>query len=384
VTGVSVGVLNESSERENRVALDPDAVARLTKAGRTVLLEPGAGAAASFRDSAYVAAGATLTERSEILSHCDVLAVIARPSDETLSALHEGQTIIGLLEPLRDPSIFATLAANGVTAAAFELVPRTLTRTQSMDALSSQASTAGYRAAIVAAESFGRYLPMMITAAGTARPASAIVIGAGVAGLQAIGTLARLGAVVTGYDVRPASRTEVESLGANFLTSSIAEGAAGGGYARAMTAEELASQQDELSQALTTFDIVITTAKVPGRTPPMLVTGETLEKMKPGSVCVDLGASELGGNVFGSVDGETRRTEAGVLIVGAGNLASDLSTSSSQMYARNVASLLESLLTDDVVTVDPDDEVHANVIVCHGGAVTNPAVRKLLEGVAAR
>lgn len=379
MTGVSVGVLNETSKGERRVALDPEAVARLAKAGRTVLFEPGAGIAASFPDSAYAAAGAVAAQRDDILSRCDVLAVITRPSDDTLGALRSGQVVVGMLEPLRDPAIFATLAAHGVTAAAFELVPRTLSRTQSMDALSSQASAAGYRAAIVAAESFGRYLPMMITASGTARPASAIVIGAGVAGLQALGALRRLGAVVTGYDVRPASRGEVESLGAQFLTSSIAEGAAAGGYARAMTADELARQQDELSEKLTAFDIIITTAKVPGRRPPLLVTADTLERLKPGSVCVDLGVSDLGGNVFGSVDGERHRTEAGVTIVGAGNLASELPTSSSQMYARNVTALLESLLRDDTVTIDPGDEVHTSVVICHDGAVTNAAVRRLLD-----
>lgn len=379
VTGVSIGVLNESSEHEHRVALDPDAVARLVKAGRTVLVEPGAGVSASFPDAAYASAGASLASLDDILSRSDVLAVITRPSDETFGALRSRQTVIGMLDPLRDPAIFAAIAAAGVTAVAFELVPRTLSRTQSMDALSSQASAAGYRAAIVAAESFGRYLPMMITASGTARPASAIVIGAGVAGLQALGTLRRLGALVTGYDVRPASRSEVESLGAQFLTSSVAEGAAAGGYARAMTADELAAQQDELSENLRAFDIIITTAKVPGRTPPLLVTADTLDRLKPGSVCVDLGASDLGGNVFGSVDGQTRRTENGVTVIGAGNLAADLPASSSQMYARNVTAVLESLLRDDLVTVDPADEVHASVVVCHEGVVTSAAVRRLLE-----
>jgi NAD(P) transhydrogenase subunit alpha len=247
-----------------------------------------------------------------------------------------------------------------------------------MDALSSQASAAGYRAMIVAANRSNRYLPMMITAAGTAKPASVIVLGAGVAGLQAIATAKRLGAIVTGYDVRPASKTEVESLGARFLTSSVADAAGAGGYARATSAEESERQQAELTETLTHFDIVITTAKVPGRKPPVLVTAAALAEMRRGSVCVDLAASELGGNVEGSVDGEDVVTTSGVTIVGGGNLASDLAASASQMYARNVGALIESIVGASGVAVDLSDDLVDAITVAHESQLRTPTVRQAL------
>lgn len=215
---------------------------------------------------------------------------------------------------------------------------------------------------------------MMITASGTAPPASALVIGAGVAGLQAIATLRRLGAVVSGYDVRPASRGEVESLGAAFVTSSVAEGAGAGGYARPLTADESVAQQDELAHHVVAADIVVTTAKVPGRTPPLLVTAATLALMRPGSVVLDLAAGDARGNVAGSVDGRHRVTDRGVVVIGAGEMAADLPTSASHMYARNVQALLASLAPRGVVSVDPTDEVHAAVVVCQDGHVTPAAV----------
>jgi NAD(P) transhydrogenase subunit alpha len=374
-----VGVVAETAHAEHRVALDPEAVARLVKTGKTVLIESGAGAAASFPDESYLAAGAALEARTEVIARSDVLGVVGSPSDDIIEALHPGQLLIGMLDPLNNLPLVQVLASKRVTAAAFELLPRTLSRAQSMDALSSQASAAGYRAAIVAAESFGRYLPMMITASGTARPASVIVIGTGVAGLQAIATAKRLGAVVTGYDVRPASRGEVESLGAQFQTSSIAEGAAAGGYARALTADEQAQQQQELADTLTAFDIIITTAKVPGHTPPLLVSEATVTALKPGSVCIDLAASELGGNVQGSISGKRITTLGGVTIVGGGNLASDLPTSSSQMYARNISALLDSFLVDGAITVDTADEIQKSVLICHDGQIINAALRTALH-----
>lgn len=378
-TPLVVGVLKESRPDERRVALDPDAVTRLARAGTTVLIEPGAGLEARFPDALYVTAGATLTARADIVPRCSALLVVGPPSPDTVAAMRSGQLLIGLLDPLHDPELIRALAAKGVTAAAFELLPRTLSRAQAMDALSSQASAAGYRAAIVAAEQFGRYLPMMITASGTARPAKALVIGTGVAGLQAIGTLKRLGAIVTGYDVRPDSRGEVESLGAKFQTSSIAAGAAAGGYARAMTPAEQIAQQQELTASLPGFDIIVTTAKVPGRTPPVLVSEAGLAALKPGTVCVDMAASTRGGNVAGSIDGEHHVTPGGVVVVGAGDLAAELPTSSSQMYARNVSALLAALTVDGVVHVDPADEVQGRVVVCAGGTVTNAAVRAALH-----
>ncbi|MBH0024251.1 NAD(P)(+) transhydrogenase (Re/Si-specific) subunit alpha [Salinibacterium sp. SWN248] len=376
---LTIGVLSEQNSREHRVALDPTATKHLVHAGFTVLVEAGCGSGASFTDENYVAAGATLTTSSQIIATCDVLASLSLPSSDVTDGLTAGRTVIGLLDPLNNLSRVSALAGQGITLVALELLPRTLSRAQSMDALSSQSSAAGYRAAIVAAEKFGRYLPMMITASGTATPAKAIVIGTGVAGLQAIATVKRLGAVVTGYDVRDASRTEVESLGAKFLTSSVAAGAGEGGYARPMTAAEQVVQQKELADALVSFDIIITTAKVPGRTPPLLVSQDTLAALKPGTVCVDLGASDKGGNVFGSSDGESSTTVNGVVVVGAGNLAADLPASSSLMYGRNVAAVLEALAPEGAIAIDPSDEVHSAIVVSHAGDVTSATVRTALN-----
>jgi NAD(P) transhydrogenase subunit alpha len=369
---VAVGAVRETAPRERRVALDPEVTATLVAAGHRVLVESGAGNDASFPDAAYVSAGADLVSRDDVLAGCDVLAVVGPPDAALGASLRAGQMVLGLVDPLGAPDRIADLAARGITVVAFERLPRTLSRAQAMDAVSSQASAAGYRAGVAAAAAFDRYLSMMITASGTARPASVTVIGAGVAGLQAIGTVKRLGAVVTGYDVRPASRGEVESLGARFLTSSVAEGAGAGGYARSMTADEAVAQQEELAAHLVAADIVITTAKVPGRTPPLLVTAATLAAMRPGSVCLDMAATGQRGNVAGSVDGRCTVTPNGVKVVGAGNLASDLATSSSHMYARNVAAMLASLTVDGAVVIDPADEVHAAVVVCHHGALTAP------------
>jgi NAD(P) transhydrogenase subunit alpha len=375
---LTVGVLAETAPGEHRVALDPSAIVKLVKSGRTVLIESGAGVAASFPDDAYTAAGAELATPTAILKRSDVIAVVRSPDAALAKKLRKGQTVLGLLEPLTHAELIADLTKRGVTTVAFELVPRTLSRAQSMDALSSQSSAAGYRAAIVSAHAFGRYLPMMITASGTATPAKVIVIGAGVAGLQAIGTAKRLGAVVTGYDIRDASRQEVESLGAKFLTSTVSAGAGAGGYARALTDAERTTQQNELATALADFDIIITTAKVPGRRPPELVSAATIATLRPGTVCVDLGASELGGNVAGSVDRQTLVTSGGVSVIGAGELAADLPASASQMYARNVVAVLESLAPAGALVIDETDAVHQAVVVAHDGQVTNSAMRKVL------
>ncbi|RFA06737.1 NAD(P) transhydrogenase subunit alpha [Subtercola boreus] len=376
---LTVGVLAETAEGEQRVALDPTSVKRLVAAGRTVMVEAGAGAKATFDDSAYTDAGATVASRPQIITTCTVIPVIRYPDTELTQSLRSGQMIVGLLDPYNNLDGIAKLAERGVTEVALELLPRTLSRAQSMDALSSQSSAAGYRAAIVAAAAYRRYLPMMITAAGTAIPAKGIVIGTGVAGLQAIATLKRLGAVVTGYDVRAASRGEVESLGATFLTSSVAQGAAAGGYAREMTGAEQKTQQDELANALVDFDIIITTAKVPGRIPPELVSAATLKALRDGSVCVDLGSSDKGGNVAGSVDGKTIVTDGGVTVIGAGELAADLPASASQMYARNILSVLAALAPANDIVIDQTDEIHHSIVVSHGGTVTNAAVRTALK-----
>jgi NAD(P) transhydrogenase subunit alpha len=378
IARAAIGVLTETAEGEHRVALDPASVAALIKRGHAVIVESGSGGAATFLDSAYLAAGAAIDSHANVLAACDVLAVVRAPVEPLVSQLRADQTIIGLLDPLNSLASMQVLAARGVTAVAFELLPRTVSRAQSMDALSSQASAAGYRAAIVAAEAFGRYLPMMITASGTATPAKVIVIGAGVAGLQAIATTKRLGAVVTGYDVRGASRQEVESLGARFLTSSVAAEAMSGGYARALTPEERAVQQAELAAALTPFDVIITTAKVPGRRPPVLVSRQTIERLRPGTVCVDLGSSDQGGNVAGSLPRETIMTPGRITIIGAGELAADLPASASQMYGRNVAAVIASLMPGGALAFDPSDEVHQNIVVTMGGEIISPAVRDAL------
>jgi NAD(P) transhydrogenase subunit alpha len=376
---LTIGLLKESAAGERRVALDPAAVKRLTADGRVVSVESGAGASAGFEDAAYTEAGATVVPRKQIIATCTVIPVLRFPDDTLAGALRSGQMLVGLIDPLNHLPGITDLADRGVTAIALELLPRTLSRAQSMDALSSQSSAAGYRAGIVAAAAYGRYLPMMITASGTATPAKAMVIGTGVAGLQAIATLKRLGAVVTGYDVRAASRGEVESLGAKFLTSSVAQGAGKGGYARAMTDAEQTTQRAELAKALLDFDIIITTAKVPGRTPPELVSEATQKSLRSGTVCVDLGSSDKGGNVAGSIDGKTTVTAGGVTIIGAGELASDLPASASQMYGRNVIAVIASLAPANLVVIDTTDEVHKNIVVSYDGTITNAAVRTALQ-----
>ena len=284
-----------------------------------------------------------------------------------------------MLAPLVHPELAAALAARDVTAISLDRMPRTLTRTQPMDALSSQANVAGYKAALVAAAEFGRFFPMLITAAGTARPAKVLVLGAGVAGLQAIGTARRLGAVVSGYDVRPASKTEVESLGATFIELTAGVSAAGeGGYARELTAEERQAQQDELLGHIARHDVVITTAQVPGRRPPLLVTEDAIKAMTAGSVLVDMGASELGGNVAGSRPGETVVTGNGITIIGADNLPSSMPTAASAAYSRNISTLLDYLSADGALAIDTSDEVQAGVVITHGGRVVHEGVAALL------
>ncbi|GMA23895.1 NAD(P) transhydrogenase subunit alpha [Luteimicrobium album] len=354
---VSVGVLREHGAGERRVALVPEVVGRLTREGLAVLVERGAGEAAFFPDAAYEAAGATLGDRTAVLA-ADVLACVHAPDAGLAPSLHRGQVVVGLLALGGHVEQAHALGSAGVVALDLALLPRTLSRAQSMDALTSQASVAGYRAAIVAAEAFGRFFPMMITAAGTAKPARVLVLGTGVAGLQAIGTARRLGAQVTGYDIRPSSADEVRSLGATFLQlTSTPEGAGEGGYARELTEDERAAQQAELAGHVAGFDVVITTAQVPGRRPPVLVTADTVAAMRPGSVVVDLGASDLGGNVEGSVPDERVVTPGGATVVGAGNLAAELPTAASSAYARNVAAVLRAVVRDGRLDADSDDEV---------------------------
>ncbi len=371
---MKVAVVKETTPAERRVALVPEAVAKLISAGHEVLVESGAGSGAFFPDEAFSQAGASVVAPDQAYA-ADVILTVARPQDARIGSLHQGQAIFGMLAPLTDPALARQLAATGVTAVSLDLIPRTLSRAQPMDALSSQANIAGYKAVLLGATAFGRFFPLLITAAGTARPAKVLVLGTGVAGLQAIGTARRLGAVVSAYDVRPETRGEVESLGATFIElTSVGPASGEGGYARALTDSERAAQQAELSDHIARHDVVITTAQVPGRRPPVLVTAEALKSMAPGSVLVDMGASKLGGNVEGSVPGETVVTDHGVTIIGAENLPSSMAAAASSMYARNISSLLTYMVKDGELTVDLTDDLVAGVVVTHGGQVVHPAL----------
>jgi len=380
---VKVAVIKEAAPWERRVALVPEGVAKLCAAGLEVLTEAGAGDRSWLADEAYAEAGATVLARDELLAAADALLMVGPPDARVTAALRPGQLVIGLLAPLTSPDLVATAAKAGVTAVSLDLLPRTLPRAQPMDALSSQASIAGYKAAVLAAGEFGRFFPLLITAAGTARPAKVLVLGAGVAGLQAIGTARRLGAVVTGYDVRPAARAEVESLGATFLElTSVGPAAGEGGYARELTGEERQAQQDELAGHIGRHDVVITTAQVPGRRPPVLVSADALKEMAAGSVVVDMGASDLGGNVAGSAVDQTIVTENGVTVIGAGRLPTSMPAAASAMYSRNISSLLLYLVKDGELALDLSDDLQAGVVVTRDGSVVHPALATPAGGAA--
>lgn len=359
---------------ERRVALVPTVVKQLVKLGCTVMIETGAGSDAEFSDQQYQNAGAQVADREAVLDQANFLAVVNRPDPAVLKRLQANQTILGLLSLTTDLDLVKALAQAQVTSLSFELLPRTVSRAQTMDALSSQSSVAGYKAALVAADHFSRYFPMMITAAGTAKPAKVLVLGTGVAGLQAIGTAKRLGAIVSGYDVRPASRGEVESLGAKFLTSSVS--ATGqGGYARQLSPEEQQQQQDELAGFIADSDVVITTARVPGKRPPLLVTEKSVAKAQAGTLFIDLAASDLGGNVFKSQPGKVVTTATGAKIIGADNLPSELATSASEMYAKNVQAVLKDLLKDDQLMVNASDDVMGELVATYQGEVVSGRLR---------
>jgi NAD(P) transhydrogenase subunit alpha len=376
---MKAAVVKETAPGERRVALVPDAIARLRPAGIEVIIERGAGEGAWLSDAAYADAGAAIVSAAELYQTAEVILTVTRPPAATASQLRKGQAIIGMLAPLTDPGLTAALAAQGVTVISLDGLPRTLSRAQPMDALSSQSNVAGYKAALVAAAEFGRFFPMLITAAGTARPARVLVLGAGVAGLQAIGTARRLGAVVSGYDVRPASKGEVESLGATFVELTSVESAAGeGGYARELTAAERQAQQDELTGHIARHDVVITTAQVPGRRPPLLVTEDAFKAMSAGSVIVDMGASALGGNVTGSRPGETIVTGNGVTIVGADNLPATVPTAASNAYSRNISALLLHMTSGGALAIDTSDEIQAGVVIAYDGKVVHEGVASLL------
>jgi NAD(P) transhydrogenase subunit alpha len=374
---VTVGVLREAAAGERRVALTPDVAGRLTRQGVGVLVETLAGQGAWFDDTRYVSAGATVTTRDEVYAGSDVIACVHPPDDD--ASLHEGQVLLGMLTPLADPARCERYADAKVTALSLDLLPRTLSRAQAMDALTSQANVAGYKAAVVAADAYGAYFPMLMTAAGTTRPAQVLVLGAGVAGLQAIATARRLGALVTGYDVREVARADIASTGAAVLDVTGASGTGEGGYARQLTGAEAHAQQRALDTAIPRFDVVITTAQVPGGRPPVLVSSEALAALRPGSVVVDLAAGESGGNVAGSVPGATTVTARGVTVIGAGNLPASVPQAASTAYSRNVAAMLAFLVRDGELAIDLDDEVQAAVVVTHDGLVIHPHVREAMN-----
>jgi H+-translocating NAD(P) transhydrogenase subunit alpha len=352
-----IGVPRETTAGERRVALVPEVVGKLVSAGFEVLVQPGAGVAASFPDAAYEEAGAQLVDD---WADAEGVVKVQKPSDEEADRLREGQVLIGFLQPLTEPAGIERLAQRGVIAFAMESIPR-ITRAQPMDALSSQATVSGYKATLLAAERLPKFFPMLMTAAGTVAPAKVLVLGAGVAGLQAVATARRLGAVVTGFDVRPVVREQIESLGANWLDLGVVGEETAGGYAAELTEEQQGQQQQELEARMPEFDVVITTALIPGRPAPKLIPASAVAAMRPGSVVVDL-AAEAGGNCEVTVPGEEVVRE-GVTIVGLTNLPSTMPFHASQLYARNVSALLHHLAPEGTLALDWDDEITAGACV---------------------
>jgi NAD(P) transhydrogenase subunit alpha len=374
---VHVAVCRERADGERRVALTPDETTRLIAKGARVCIERGAGTAAGFPDESYALAGADLAADADAtLASADVVLRVAPPSDDEIALLPPSALLISYLRPLERPEISQALAARGVSALAVELVPR-ITRAQTMDALSSQANIAGYRAVLVASTHLPRYFPLLMTAAGTVPPAKVLVLGAGVAGLQAIATARRLGAVVSAFDVRPVVREQVESLGATFLEVALPEaGENTGVYAQELSADMQQLQRELLAEHVAASDVVVTTALVPGRPAPQLIAADMVASMRPGSVIVDL-AAEAGGNCELTEPGQTVVRE-NVTIVGDRNPATSLPYDASRLYARNLTELLGVCLQDGHIAIATDDDVIAGCLVCHGGAVVHPAVLERL------
>jgi NAD(P) transhydrogenase subunit alpha len=374
---LTIGVPTETAAGERRAALVPDAVARLAKEGAEVIVQSGAGARAYLPDAAYEAAGARMGTRADAWA-ADVVARVQGPAEEDLALLGAGRTLIGFLRPLDDPRGMAALAQTGVTALAMELVPRT-TRAQKMDALSAMAAIAGYRAVLIAAETLPKFFPLLTTAAGTIRPAKVLVLGAGVAGLQAIATARRLGAVVSAYDVRAAAAEEARSLGATFveldLDTAGAEG--GGGYAAALDEQRQRRQVELLGEHVAASDVVISTALIPGRRAPLLVSADAVRRMAPGSVVVDLAAPN-GGNCALTQPGETADVD-GVRVIGPLNLAAEMPLNASQMYARTLSAMILEWLKDGAFAPPADDDLFRSACVARGGEVVNERVRAMLH-----
>ncbi len=375
-----VGVPKETASEEHRVALVPEVVGKLKAKGLDVVVQSGAGADALLPDAAFAEAGAQLSDDAKDVWGADIVVKIAPPTAEEIGQLGAGSVLIGFLAPLTSPQTTSALAQAKATAFAMEAIPR-ISRAQSMDALSSQSNVAGYKAALLGAENMGRFYPMLMTAAGTIPPAKVLVLGAGVAGLQALATAKRLGARTTGYDVRPEVAEQVQSLGAMWLDLGL-EASGEGGYARELTEGERAQQQQALTDAIKGFDVVITTALVPGRPAPRLVTKEAVEGMKPGSVIVDL-AGEAGGNCELTEPGETV-IKHDVKIVSPLNLPATMPEHSSQLFARNVLALLDLFIGEDgALKLDFEDEIVAGACVVRDGEIVHPGAKSAVEAKSA-
>jgi NAD(P) transhydrogenase subunit alpha len=368
---VKIGVPKETAERERRVALVPDVVKQLTAKELEVAVESGAGEGAAHPDSEYTEAGAKVN--GDVWGS-EVVLRVAPPSEEELGRLKDGQVLIGFLQPLTNPALARTLAEKGVTSFAMEAIPR-ITRAQSMDALSSQANLGGYLSVLIAARELGRLFPMMTTAAGTVPPAKVLVLGAGVAGLQAIATAKRLGSVVMGFDVRSVVKEQVESLGGRFLEVEAVKDAEGeGGYARPLTEEENQKLREELAEAAKRQDVIITTAQIPGRDAPLLITADAVRGMSPGSVIIDM-AAETGGNCELTEAGETVEQD-GVKVIGPVNLPSEMARDASALYAKNLANLLELITEEGALKLNFEDEVVAGCCLTHGGEIKNERAKE--------
>jgi len=375
---MQIGTPNQISAVERRVAITPDVASRLAKQGFSVVVESGAGVAAGFPDHLFEEAGATISDAAAAWG-AELVVCYSAPTEEQIGLLRRGGILLGLLEPLDKPARAEILASAGVTSLAFETLPRT-TRAQPMDVLSSQATAAGYQAVLIAAVAHGKFFPMLTTAAGTIRPTKALVLGAGVAGLQAIATARRLGAIVSAYDVRAAAAEQVESLGARFVHLEIEQQdeTKTGGYARELEADAQQRLLMQLGEHVARHDVVISTAAIPGRKAPMLVTREMVEQMAPGSVIVDLAVATGGNCELSKADEQV--IHDGVTILAPTDLVSGVATHASQMYARNAAAVLTHLLQDEGIVIDFDDEITAGLCITHQGRVVNQRVMSMLEG----
>ena len=378
---MKVGVVKEILPGERRVALVPDTVSKLIAAKLEVAVQTGAGSEGFYADDSYQKAGATLVpDARTVLSQADAVLKVQPPSLEEVASLRGGGILIGFLQPSAHADVVKALATQKVTAFSLELVPR-ISRAQSMDALSSQAGVAGYKAVLIAANRLGKFFPLLITAAGTVTPSRVLVLGAGVAGLQAIATARRLGAVVEAYDVRPAVKDEIKSLGASFVELSLEAQEGAGGYAREQSEEFLRRQRELIGDHVAASDVVITTAAVPGRKAPILVTKDMVARMRPGSVIVDL-AADTGGNVELTNPGEVV-VAGGVTIDGPKNLASTMPVHASQLFSRNVSTLLLSLVKDGQPNIDFNDEIVKGSCLTNAGELVHPQAKALLEAAKA-